>query len=122
MACSAPPFAAVSLGGKRRKGKVMTPEQESIFKEKLRALSPAELEVLRGMAQAAMMKAHKLTDDDGKKVRSREVFAILAARRVITNHIVSREGLQASASLMKRCLLARRTWCAAVIVTGQCWR
>ena len=66
--CSAPPFAAVSLSGKRRKGKVMTPEQESIFREKLKALSPAELQALRDMAQASIMKAHKVTDVDGKKV------------------------------------------------------
>jgi len=66
---SAPPFAAVSLSGKRRKGKVMTPEQEDIFREKLKALSPAELQALRDMAQASIMKAHKVTDIDGKKVR-----------------------------------------------------
>jgi hypothetical protein len=68
MACSAPPLAAVSLGGKRRKGKVMTPEQEDVFREKLKALSPAELEMLRHLAQSSIMKAHKVTDDDGKKV------------------------------------------------------
>ena len=58
----------MSLSGKRRKGKVMTPEQETIFREKLKALSPTELEALRDMAQASLMKAHKVTDIDGKKV------------------------------------------------------
>ena len=60
----------MSLSGKRRKGKVMTPEQEGIFRDKLKALSPAELEMLRDMAQASIMKAHKVTDVDGKKVRA----------------------------------------------------
>ena len=58
----------MSLSGKRRKGKVMTPEQEGIFREKLKALTPAELQMLRDMAQASVMKAHKVTDVDGKKV------------------------------------------------------
>ena len=46
----------------------MTPEQESVFREKLKALSPAELEMLRDMAQASIMRAHKVTDVDGRKV------------------------------------------------------
>lgn len=92
----------MSLNGKRRKGKVMTPEQEGIFREKLKALSPAELEALRSMAQAAMMKAHKVTDVDGKKVGTPHVGKRVMRRNESPTDVVRMQAICKHVSLMAR--------------------
>lgn len=63
----------MSLDGRKRKGKKMTPEQEAAFGAALAEMPEEQRRLLEEAAWVALMKAHKVTDVDGKKVRAGRV-------------------------------------------------